>query len=206
MATLGADRVMVTTFGPDGPGLTIAYTATGRIAARIPRFSHNVVAGSPDGRTIYYADSGAIWAVPSTSGPARRLHDGDAVAPSPDGKYLVIQLNDMGRGRLVYLPLDGGKEHEIPVNSPLPLASNQITPNAVAPDGRILVEVGSPGLWFWPPAILNPRNGSVTIVLPGAEADGYAGWSPDGRVVASQAAVQSTLWRFRPVVRSAGQR
>jgi eukaryotic-like serine/threonine-protein kinase len=198
LAALGTDRVMMRTTGAAGVALTIAYTATGRIAGRIPGFDHQVVAGSPDGKTIYYADSGAIWAMPSAGGATRRLHDGDAVAPSPDGRYLVIQLLGAGGTRLVRVPVDGGPEQEIPVRSPLPIAGNLLTPNAVAPDGRILVEVGTPALWFWPPAILDPRTGSLTIVPRGAAFDGYAGWSADGRVVTTAKGLESTLWRFLP--------
>ena len=198
IATLGPDRVMMRTTGPAGVALTIAYTTNGRIAGRIPGFDHDVVAGSPDGKTIYYADSGAIWAMPSAGGAARRLHDGDAVAPSPDGRYLVIQLAGAGRVRLIRLPVNGGPVQEIPVASPLPIASNLLMPNAVGPDGRILVEVGPQGLWYWPPAILDPRNGSLTIVPPGAAFDSWAGWSADGKAVATARSLQSTLWRFRP--------
>ncbi len=198
LATLGTDRVMMRTTGDSGVALTIAYTASGRIAGRIPGFSHKVVAGSPDGEMIYYADSGAIWAMPSAGGTARRLHDGDAVAPSPDGQYLVIQLVDAGTPRLVRLPVDGGPALPITVRSPLAISNNLLLPNAVGPDGRIAVEVGARGLWFWPTAILDPRDGSLTISPPGAAFDGNAGWSPDGKLVTSAKGFVSTLWRFVP--------
>jgi eukaryotic-like serine/threonine-protein kinase len=198
VAALGPDRVMMRTTGPEGVALTIAYTVNGRIAGRIPGFDHDVVAGSPGGETIYYADSGAIWAMPSAGGAARRLHNGDAVAPSPDGRYLVIELAGAGRVRLIRLPVNGGPAQEIPVASPLPIANNLLVPNAVGPGGRILVEVVPPGLWFWPPAILDPGTGSLTIVPPGAAFDSWAGWSADGKVVGTVRSLQSTLWRFRP--------
>jgi serine/threonine protein kinase len=199
VAALGDDRVMIRTTGSQGVGLTIAHAATGRIAGRIAGFDHKVIAGSPDGTTIYYADAGSIWAMPSAGGAARKLHDGDSMAPTPDGKYLIIQLNGVGSCRLVRFSLDGGADQEIAVHSPLPIATNLLLPNAVGPDGRILVEAGSPGSWFWPPAILDPKTGSLTIVLPNEEYDGYAGWSSDGRVVMTTQRLQSMLWRFRPV-------
>ena len=198
LAALGTDRVMMRTTGEAGVALTIAYTATGRIASRIPGFNHDVIAGSPDGKIIYYADSGAIWAMPSAGGAARRVHDGDGVAPSPDGKYLVIQLLGAGNTHLVRVPVDGGAAQDIPVRSPLPIASNLLNPNAVGPDGRIALEVGSPGLFFWPPAILDPKTGSLTIVPATAANDGYAGWDAHGQIVTTAKAIESTLWRFRP--------
>jgi hypothetical protein len=90
------------------------------------------------------------------------------------------------------------------VHSLLPIANNFLLPNAVGPDGRILVEAGSPEIWFWPPAIVYPKTGSLTIVLPNEEYDGYAGWTTDGRVVLTTQGIQSTLWRFRPA--AAGRR
>jgi eukaryotic-like serine/threonine-protein kinase len=198
VVALGTDRVMMRTQGDTSPSLIIAYAANGQIAGRIPGFNHAVFAGSPDGNTIYYADSGAIWAMPSDGGPARRIHDGDAVAPDPHGKYLVIQLVGRGGNQLLRVSLDGSAAQEIPVRSSLPIADNFLAPNAVGPAGRIAVEIGPPSLWYWPPAILDPRTGTLTVP-PGFGYDGYAGWSPDGRFVATSYGLQSTMWRFRPI-------
>jgi tRNA A-37 threonylcarbamoyl transferase component Bud32 len=198
VAMLGPDRVMIRTGGDSGLALTIAYVATGRIAGRIPGFNHDVFAGSPDGKTIYYADSGAIWAVPSSGGPGRRIHPGDAVAPDPHGQYLVIQVIDGSGVHLLHVSLDGAVSQEIPVHSQLPIANTALTPNAVAPDGRILVEVGSLASWFWPTAILDPRTGSLTMA-PELVYDSRSGWGADGRVVATSESLESTIWRFRPL-------
>jgi hypothetical protein len=198
VVALGTDRVMMRTQGDSNPSLIIAYTANGQIAGRIPGFDHKVFAGSPDGTTIYYADSGAIWAMPSAGGPPRRIHDGDAVAPDPHGQYLVIQLIGKGGSKLLRVSLDGSGAQEIPVRSPLPIADNALLASAVGLDGRIAVEVGPPSLWYWPPAILDPRTGALSIP-PGFGYDGQAGWSPEGKFVATSYVLQSAMWRFRPM-------
>ena len=73
-----------------------------------------------------------------------------------------------------------------------------LNPRAVHPDGRLLVGVTT-GLFTWPAAILDPRNGQFQILQLGFPADVQSpGWSPDGKIVALVAPIRSSLWRFRP--------
>jgi hypothetical protein len=48
-------------------GKPVLVRGVKRIAGRIAGFDHKVVAGSPDGTTIYYAEPGSIWAMPSAA-------------------------------------------------------------------------------------------------------------------------------------------
>jgi len=79
------------------------------------------------------------------------------------------------------------------------IAPIALAPNAVAPDGRILVEVVSRASWFWPSAILDPKTARLTIVPPGIAYDmTSAGWDAQGRVMTVVLGLEASLWRFRP--------
>jgi hypothetical protein len=105
---------------------------------------------------------------------------------------------------LLHVPLDGSAPHEIPVAGDLPIAPAVLAPNAVAPDGRILVQVVSRASWFWPAAILDPETGRVAVIPPGLGYDaGLPGWDAQGRAVTIALGLESSLWRFRPEKRPA---
>ena len=116
-------------------------------------------------------------------------------------RYLIVQVNDVRRARLIRVPLDGTPESEIAIRGERRLAEDFLESNAVGTDGRIIISVLPPSSWFLSAAILDPKTGSLTI-LPGANADMQGGWSPDGRVVYFAQEIQSALWRFRPAAKN----
>jgi sugar lactone lactonase YvrE len=199
VAPLGRDRTIMRVSDSSATSLVAAYNANGQIAARLPGFDYPAFAGSPDGTTVFFADSGAIWSMPIGGGPRRRLADGNSVAPDPNGRYVVTEvIGDQGV-HLLHVPLDGTAPHEIPVRGDMAIAPIALAPNAVAPDGRILVEVVSRASWFWPSAILDPKTGRLTIVPPGIAYDmTSAGWDTQGRVMTVVLGLEAALWRFRP--------
>ena len=98
---------------------------------------------------------------------------------------------------------DGSPEHEIPVHGDLRIAQGvYLTSNAVGADGRIVVQVVPRASWFWPAAMLDPRTGTLDVLPPGPGYGMKGGWSADGHVVYDVRGLQSTLWRFRPVIGS----
>ena len=199
VAALGADQVLMRVRDSSGVSLVAANTSTGRITTRLPGFDYEVFAGSPDGKTVFFADSGAIWAMPVTGGQRRRIGAGSAVAPDPGGRYVVTQVITSDGVHLLHVPLDGSAPHEIPIRGNMPVAPNTLAPNAVAPAGRILFEVVSQASWFWPAAILDPKTGKLSIVPPGLAYDMVlAGWDTQGRVVTVAFGLECFLWRFRP--------
>jgi eukaryotic-like serine/threonine-protein kinase len=202
-ASLGADQVLMRVVDSAGPTLVAASASTGRITRRLAGFTYGSFAGSPDGKTIFFADSGAIWSMPVAGGPRRKIGEGTAVAVDPAGRYLVTQV--IGDGvRLSKIPLDGGKPEAIGVRDETPISINLLAPNAVAPDGRVLVEIVSRASWFWPAAILDAKTGRLSIVPPGMGYDMVAaGWDAQGRVVTVALALESALWRYRPAPESA---
>jgi hypothetical protein len=203
VASLGRDRTIMRVSDSSATALIAAYNANGQIAARLPGFNYGAFAGSPDGSTVFFADSGAIWSMPIGGGPRRRLADGGAVAPDPSGRYVVTQVVRDNGVHLLHVPLDGSAPHEIPIRGDMPIAPTTLAPNAVAPDGRIVVEVVSRASWFWPAAILDPKTGRLAIIPPGLAYDMFsAGWDAQGRVVTVALGLEASIWRVRPEKRA----
>jgi tRNA A-37 threonylcarbamoyl transferase component Bud32 len=199
VARLGADRILLRVHDSAGSSLVAADIATGSVTARLHGFDYPSFAGAPDGKTVFFADSGAIWSMPIAGGERRRIGEGTTLALDPGGRYLVTQVIGTDGVHLMHLPLDGGVPHRIAVRSDLSLAAVGLAPNAVAPDGRILVEIVSRSSWFWPAAILDPKTGALAVVPPGLGYDmTLAGWDDQSRVVTGARALESSLWRFRP--------
>ena len=199
VARLGADRILLRVHDSAGSSLVAADIATGSVTARLRGFDYPSFAGSPDGKTVFFADSGAIWSMPIAGGERRRIGEGTTLAVDPAGRYLVTQVIGTDGVHLMHVPLDGGEPHRIAVRSDLALAAVGLASNGVASDGRILVEVVSRSSWFWPAAILDPKTGMLAVVPPGQGYDmTLAGWDDQSRVVTGARALESSLWRFRP--------
>jgi hypothetical protein len=199
---LGRAQVAFRIGAPSAERLAIASLADGRIVRRLPRPAGNIsaLAGSPDGATLFYVESGVIWAMSSEGGEPRKVHEGNQIAVDPDGKSLIVEVTARDAVRLVRVPVTGGKEEPIPWTSNLRLIES-LSPGAVAPDGRIAVRVVSNDNWFWPAAILDPRSGALTQ-LPVSVQDldmPAPAWTSDGRLVSLALPWKSAIWRFRPV-------
>jgi hypothetical protein len=200
LALVGHDEVALMLGAGPSRTAAIVSIATGHLVRRIPGANVLSIAGSPDGKTLYYATANTVWAVPSGGGAPRKIRNGDAVAADPGGRYLVIEADEASEVRLFHVPLDGSAEHEIQVHSDLRLASGvYLTSNAVGADGRIIVQVAPRSSWFWPAAILNPATGQLDVLPPGTGYDMKGGWSADGHIVYDARSLHSALWRFRPV-------
>jgi serine/threonine protein kinase len=182
--------------------LALASVADGRITRRLTRVDAGAIlgiAGSPDGTTIFYVDSGTVWAVPAGDGEPRKIRGGNGVAVDPRGRDLLVSLNEPAGVRLIRMPISGGSEQLVPLPSDLRLSPTPLGGNAIGRDGRITVRVTPIDTWFWPAAIFDPATGRVVRVPGGDQADMAApGWANDGRLVTVAARVQGSLWRFRP--------
>jgi hypothetical protein len=204
IAMLGPGHVIFLVGAAGQRQVAVASIADGLLVRRLARINGNdvtAIAGSPDGKTVFYVASGVVWAVPADDGEARKILRGDFVAVDPHGQYLVIQSNDKDTVRLRRVSLSGGPDTDIPIRSELRIAPDSgLAPNAIHPDGRILVRVVSRESWFWPPAILDPKTGVLTPVLTDWKTDyTLSGWSATGDIVGVVWTVRSRLWRFRPV-------
>ena len=118
------------------------------------------------------------------------------VAPDPRGEYLLIQVNQQEGTRLVRVQLSGGLETIVPAQ--YPLVALPISPHAIAPDGRVALQIAPTDSWYWLAAILDPKTGKMELVSENqADMDAPA-WDDRGRVVVAAQFLRSSLWRFRP--------
>jgi hypothetical protein len=185
--------------------IAVATLANGRITRRIAvgKGAIDALAASPDGSMLYCAAQGTIWAVPVNGGEPKSIHAGDAVAADPVGHELVIRLNEKNRVRLVKVPVEGGKEQEIPFEGTLRIAgsddSDAFISGAVGKDQRILSVANLIDSWYYRPALIDPRSKRISRIPVDyhGDFDGVA-WAPDGTVIAVAAQVHGTIWRFRP--------
>jgi Tol biopolymer transport system component len=205
VALLGRDRLLLMLGRAPTRVVAIASLATGQIVSRIAQLPANQIdalAGSPDGKTIFYVADKMVWAVPSEGGESRQLRPGDAVAVDPGGKYLIVQLLEKDGVRLVRVPLAEGAEENIPVAGDDKLGDMLLSPSAVDAEGRILTRIWSPSSWFTPAGVIDPRTGHFAPLTGTFDADmDYAAWTVDGRVITRVHDLESNLWRFRPVQR-----
>ena len=198
VAAAGADEVAFL-IGP-APRRTIAMAAVsnGRITRRIPFDKGPItsLAASPDGKTLYCAAGGMIWAIPAAGGEPRKMRPGDYVAMDPAGAYLLVEVVENPIIRLIQAPLDGGAEREVPRTGALRPAF-LIGPNAIGKDGRILTPLGA-STWYWPAGAINPRTGEITRIAVDYLTDFHGlGWTPDGQVLGLGLEFRATLWKFR---------
>jgi eukaryotic-like serine/threonine-protein kinase len=179
-----------------------ASVADGRIVRRLNAIPGNEVtdlAASPDGKTLYYVVSGIVWAIGASGGERRRIGPGDAIAVDPNGKDLIFQLNDSQGVRLVRVPVSGGTEEPLRIESALPPNPSLISPNAIGKDGRIVMSLSLPNSWFFGAGILDPRSGQLERISMKYTGDVLApAWLDDGRILSSGWPLRATLWRFHP--------
>jgi hypothetical protein len=188
---------------PDHSVVAVASLADGRIVRRIENIPGDQVtdlAASPDGKTLYYAASQTIWAISASGGTPHRIAPGDAVAADPNGKDLIVQLNEKEGVRLTRVAVSGGEEEQpIPFQSALKLTTVTISPRAVGKDGRMLLSISTPDSWFYGMGILDPRSGKLDRIPMNFAGDLLApGWLDDGRVLTSGWPNKSGIWRFTP--------
>ena len=195
--------------GPE-PHQTIAFAdpASGRLIRSIAPGKGPVesVSCSPDGKTVYFAASGFVWAmaVSDSSGAreARKIRAGDSVAADPSGRRLVVQTQESSQIHRFVVPLDGGSEREIPIDPSFPTGPFQLSPSALSADGRLLTPLLPRNSWFNPPAIVDTSTGRTTRI-PSDNLSDYqsVGWTPDGQVIAIKIGLRAALWKFQPVSR-----
>jgi Tol biopolymer transport system component len=95
--------------------VAIAARRDGRVVRRFSARSDAGLAASPDGNTLYYSYSGAIWAQPVAGGEPRRITEGIDLALDPKGEYLYVKRSRKGSLGIVRIPVVGGDAQELPV-------------------------------------------------------------------------------------------
>jgi hypothetical protein len=157
------------------------------------------LAASRDGKTVFFADGGTIWAVDAASGVARTVCAGHGVAGFPDADDVLVQRNAASGVQLVRVAPATGVETPILAAGPLKLAPAPLSGGAVGPDGRILVSAVSPETWLPAPAILDPASGSLVLVPVRATGEILtASWGRGGTILAMALGTNGEFWSFRP--------
>ena len=153
---------------------------------------------SPDGNTLYYSFSGAIWAQPVAGGEPKRITEGIDVTLDPKGQYLYVKRARKGAMEMIRIPVAGGDAEALPVPAEYHVANPQLSPSAVDDRGRILVTVISNHSFYYQTAILDPAAKSFTLVPMAIDGDvARAGWAPDGRILAAGERYLLSLWRYQ---------
>ena len=153
---------------------------------------------STDRKTVFYASGGTIWSVPSDDGPPREVHQGDAVAVDPRTDELIVQQIDPKGARLVRVDPATGQERPVAFQGDVFLAPFPISGTAVAPDGRILVQIIARDSWFFKPGLVDPRTGRLERIPLNYDGDALSpAWGPSGDVIAAGGPLVSSLLRFR---------
>ena len=189
--------------------IAMAAISNGRIIRRIPFDKGEIgsLASSADGRTLYCAADGTIWSVSTTSGELRTIRAGNGVAVDPRGRYLLVQLIETPKSRLIRVPLNGGSEQEIQLTGPFHLTPYPIASGAISTDGRLLAPLASPDSLFFPPGLIDLATGRMTRIPVDRPGDyRIMAWGPDGQVIAGSAALHATIWKFQPDLQANNQR
>ena len=186
--------------------IALVSVADGRIVRRLKGVNPTgmvALAASPDGNTLYYSLNREVWKIPASDGTPVKIHAGDSVTPDPNGRDLIIKLNEPAAARLIRVPVEGGKEVTIPTHSEgyrLLGASIPVSATAAARDGRILVTLTSTDSWFLQSGVLNPASGDLTRIPLDFTGDvSSSGWSRDGQVLALSEILRANIWSFQPV-------
>ncbi|MGO9255508.1 MAG: protein kinase domain-containing protein [Bryobacteraceae bacterium] len=193
MTAAGAGQVA---FMLGGQRRTIAMAAlsNNRITRQIPFDKGQVIgmAASPDGKTLYCAAAGAVWAVPLSGEAPHKIRAGDGVTVDASTQSLVIEVLEPPSTRLVRIPLGGGPEQEIAGSFHLGMG---IDPGSIR-DGKLVAPMASP-YWYDPPGVFNLKTGASTrIPLDYAGDFHHMAWTPDGKIMAVAAEWRGTLWKF----------
>jgi len=195
--TFGGNVAFVIGTG-DQRRIALASLNDGRVIRRFSTRSEKGMAASPDGRTLYYSFSGAIWAQSVGGGEPKRITEGLDVTLDPNGQYLYVKRAVKGLMGIVRIPAAGGDAEELPIPPEYHLANPGLSPAAVDSRGRILVSVISKQSFYYQTAIVDPASQSFTLVPIAIDGDAaMAGWAPDGRILVRGHRYLFSLWRYQ---------
>jgi hypothetical protein len=207
VAVMGSSEVafMISTPSPKPHvEMAIANISTGTIRRRVA-FDKvgltNSLAPTPDGKMLFLSAGGSIWSIPSSGGEAKRFRAGNGVAGvDPSGQYLLVEVYEHPKIRLMRVPLDGSAEREIPLTGPYRLAPNvAVQSGNISKDGHLLAPLTSPDSSFVSPGMVDLATGQMTRIPVDPYFDyGFIARSPGGQITAVAIGLKSTLWKFQP--------
>jgi dipeptidyl aminopeptidase/acylaminoacyl peptidase len=184
--------------------VAIADISNGTISRRFAFDKGRItsLAATPDGKTLFIAAGGNIWSVPLSGGEPRVIRAGDSMGVDPSGKFLLVQVIEAPKVRLIKVPLDGAAEQEIRVIGPYRLSFLPITSQTIGKDGRLVVSLTSPDSRFVSPGIIDLATGQATRIPVEHYCDYLStAWAPDGSILSTTLGLRSSLWRFQEASR-----
>lgn len=182
------------------PHIAIASLRDGRIIRRFPVDARLVtsITAPADGQTIYYASNGILWAQPVSGGHPRKIGEGYELAVEPSGKFLYLARTGEDGYRLFRMPAAGGEAARVLLPPGFNLAPSPLWSSAVDREGRILLRVSVPELFFYQVALFDPARNTMNLVpVPPRVIVGSAGWTPDGNIYAVANHWSCSLWHYR---------
>ena len=202
IARVGNDEVALMAGSGPAQALAVASVRNGDILHRFKAtegMQIAAVAASPDGQEIYYVAAGNVWVVPSQGGTPRQICAGDGVAVAPDGRSLVVNLNEEEHVRLERVLLPDGILQPIHVKSDFAVSPVPLGPNAINKEGKLLVNIAPSDSWFWGLGVLYLATGKLTRLPLNYSGDIFcAAWASDGSILATADPLGAHIWRFRP--------
>jgi eukaryotic-like serine/threonine-protein kinase len=185
--------------GPQGRKvIAIASLPDGRIVRRLPAPGGEIdgLASSPDGRLMFCVSGHRVWSVPVEGGEPTKIGEGDGVAAG--AAELILKLNANDGFHLMRAPLTGGEPMRVPLSSGLALTDVTLSPAAIGPGGRVLVQVSEPHVWFYRMASVDLNTGRLNLIPVDYDGDvWFPGWAPDGKIVATGLQYSFSLWQMR---------
>jgi serine/threonine protein kinase len=171
-----SERIGMVGLGADGKQRNLSWLDW----SRAPRLSE-------DGATVVFTEEGegggigySVFLRKTDGSPAVRLGEGEALALSPDGKWVLAALLRFDPTPLVLLPTGAGEPKPLPKDS----INHDAIPSAFLPDGRRIVFVGheaNHGRRTW---IQDLDGGKARPITPEGVVGGVL--SPDGRLLAAR--------------------
>jgi sugar lactone lactonase YvrE len=192
--------------------IALASAADGRLQRRIdiPQGAQiTCMAGSPDGKAIYYISNSTLWMLPAAGGEARKLTAADAIALHPKTGEIVLQRNAAAGVRYFRYDASSGREQQIEIRSAEARPGvGPLSSRAIAADGRMVLPINVPDLWAWSVGLFDPVSQSikrVPMLTPSGGLNSVA-WTDDGQIVFTGVTWQSSIWRFRSVAEASQNR
>jgi Tol biopolymer transport system component len=199
--SLGGDEVALVVGSGNDAQVVIVSVAEGRVIRWLQgsKGKHiDSLASSPDSKTLYFGAEGAIWSIPVSDGVPLKITNGDCLAVNPNGRELVVMVNQTSSPFLTRVFPAGGEAKKIPVESGFSLAAVPLGSHGIDKNGKLLVTVSPADSWFYRVAILDPGTGRITPVNVTYSGDTLtANWGEDGRILAVGLPLKGHIWRFR---------
>ena len=197
--TKAGENAVAFPLGPRGKRLiVIASLPDGRIVRRLPTRTDEILGltSSPDGRHIFFVSGHAVWSVPADGGEPMKIAEGESVAAGAED--LVVGLNASDGFHLMRVPLTGGEPVRVPLSPSAALTAVPLSPLSVGSDGRVLVMVNEPHMWFYRMATVDLKTGRLDLIPVDYGGDvWWPGWTPVGKIVATGLLFSFGLWQMR---------